>query len=60
MENAPTEVIRLFFIQADDATNVGELEDPCFTFFPIFLLVTRTSSGNYFITLYTGIKILHK
>ena len=49
-----------FFIQADDTTNVAELEDPCSTFFAIFLLATRTSNGNYFTTLRTGIKILHK
>ena len=49
-----------FFIQADDTTNVAELEDPCSNFFSYILLATRTSSGNYFTTLHTGIKILHK
>ena len=49
-----------FFIQADDTTIVAELENPCSTFFPIFLFATRTISGNYFTTLSTGTKILHK
>ena len=48
-----------FFIQADDTTNVAKLEDSCSTCFPIYLLATRTSSGNYFTTLRNSIKILH-
>ena len=52
MENAPT-----VFIQADDTPNVAELKDPCSSFFLIFLFATRTSSGKYFTTLRTGIKI---
>ena len=57
MENAPTEVICLVFIQVDSTSNVAELKDPCSSFFLIFFLATRTSSGNYFKTLRTGIKI---
>ena len=37
-----------FFIQADDTTNVAELEDRCSTFFSIFLFATRTNSGKLF------------
>ena len=38
MENAPTEIIRLFFVQAHDTSNVAELEDPGPTFFLYFCL----------------------
>ena len=55
-KNAPTKVISLVFIQADDTSNVAQLKDPCSSFFLIFLFATRTGSGKYFTTLRTGIK----
>ena len=56
-KNAPTEVIWLVFIQADDTSNVAELKDPCSSFFLIFWFATRTGSEKYFTTLRNGIKI---
>ena len=37
-ENAPAEVILLFFIQADDTSNIAELKDSCSSFFLYFCL----------------------
>ena len=56
-KNAPTEVIRLVFVQEDNTSNVAELKDPCSSFFLIFLFATRRGSVKYFTTLRTGIKI---